>query len=125
MKGVKIDVSVSEKLQLREDGYSNKDIARLLEISLPTVYKYIGKQRKHMESMYPQSTPKEKAEDVNRDVIRVVSHVISIDGYLFDVSNVTNTVTMSTADNQVLHFDRERIGRIAHALEVLRGYVGE
>ena len=125
MKGVKIDVSVSEMLKLREDGYSNKDIAQMLEISLPTVYKYIGKQCKHMESVYPQPTPKETVEEENRDVVRVISHVVSIDGFLFEVSNMARTITMSTADNQVLHFDREQIGRIARVLEVLMGYVGE
>ena len=60
MKGVKIDVSVSEMLKLREDGYSNKDIAQMLEISLPTVYKYIGKQCKHMESVYRHQKKRSK-----------------------------------------------------------------
>lgn len=40
----RLELSVSEIRQLREDGYSNKDIARILDISVATVYNYIGKQ---------------------------------------------------------------------------------
>ena len=40
----RIGISASEMLQLREQGYSNADIANLLEISRATVQKYIGSQ---------------------------------------------------------------------------------
>lgn len=40
----KLGVSVSEMLHMREQGLSNKDIANLLEISYPTVLRYIGPQ---------------------------------------------------------------------------------
>ena len=46
----KLELTVSEMMQLRNDGYSNKDIARILDISLPTVYRYIGKQGCHIPS---------------------------------------------------------------------------
>ena len=40
----KIGISKSEMLQMREQGLSNKDIANLLEISVATVFRYIGPQ---------------------------------------------------------------------------------
>ena len=40
----KLGVSKNEMLQLREQGYSNKDIANLLEIHYATVHRYIGAQ---------------------------------------------------------------------------------
>ena len=40
----RICVSRNEMLQLREQGYSNADIANVLEISKATVLRYIGKQ---------------------------------------------------------------------------------
>ena len=46
----RIELSVSEMMQLRKDGYNNKDIAKILDIALPTVYRYIGGQGRKMES---------------------------------------------------------------------------
>lgn len=47
----KIGVTKSEMLQMREQGLSNKDIAKCLDINLATVYAYIGKQGGRMESL--------------------------------------------------------------------------
>ena len=56
----RIGVSKSEMLQLREQGFSNKDIANLLEISYATVCRYIGPQGGRMESLAAFDEPKEK-----------------------------------------------------------------
>ena len=40
----RVNVTASEMMELREQGYSNHDIAAMLEISQNTVYRYIGKQ---------------------------------------------------------------------------------
>ena len=45
------DISVNEMLELRKQGMSNKDIARVLEISTATVYRYIGGQGCRVESI--------------------------------------------------------------------------
>ena len=59
----KIGVSRNEMLQLREQGYSNTDIANVLEISKATVFRHIGPQGGRMESMAAFSQPKkEKVE---------------------------------------------------------------
>lgn len=47
----KICVTPSEMLRMREDGMSNRDIAKSLDISYQTVLRYIGKQGRHMESL--------------------------------------------------------------------------
>lgn len=47
----KIGVTKSEMLQMREQGLSNKDIAKCLDIHVATVYAYIGKQGGRMESL--------------------------------------------------------------------------
>ena len=47
----KIGVSKSEMLRMREQGLSNRDIARLLEIHHATVYNYIGPQGGRMENL--------------------------------------------------------------------------
>ncbi len=51
MKGKKCEVSASEMMEMRREGLSNADIAELLEISVPTVHKYIGKQGRRMERL--------------------------------------------------------------------------
>lgn len=59
----KIGISKSEMLQMREQGLSNKDIANLLEISVATVFRYIGAQGGRMENLAAFNEPKaEKVE---------------------------------------------------------------
>jgi DNA-binding CsgD family transcriptional regulator len=40
----KIGISKSEMLRMREQGLSNRDIAKCLDIHFATVYNYIGPQ---------------------------------------------------------------------------------
>jgi predicted transcriptional regulator len=63
-RGRKIDVTASEMMALRNEGYSNKDIANLLEINPLTVRRYIGCQpQRRMENMAAfKEKPKEKKE---------------------------------------------------------------
>jgi hypothetical protein len=60
----KIDVTVGEMLTLREQGLSNHDIARSLDISVQTVRRYIGKQNGHMENLaaFADHSPRKKKE---------------------------------------------------------------
>lgn len=48
LKGRRLDITPSEMMELRKQGYSNRDIAAMLEISHETVRKYIGNQGKRM-----------------------------------------------------------------------------
>lgn len=47
----KLDITPSEMRELREQGLSNHDIAKLLDISYATVLRYIGKQNCRMERL--------------------------------------------------------------------------
>lgn len=47
----KIDVTAAEMLTLREEGLSNHDIAKSLDISVHTVRRYIGAQGCRMERL--------------------------------------------------------------------------
>lgn len=51
MRGKKLEVSASEMMEMRRQGLSNADIAAVLDISVPTVFKYIGKQGRRMERL--------------------------------------------------------------------------
>lgn len=59
----KIGVSTREMLQMREQGLSNRDIAKCLDIHVATVYNRIGKQGMRMDNLAAFDEPKkEKVE---------------------------------------------------------------
>lgn len=79
MRGRKLEVTASEMMALRNEGYSNNDIANLLEIHPVTVRRYIGKQGKHMESMAAfKEKPKEKEPEVvaTPEIKRAVDEIV-------------------------------------------------
>ncbi len=60
----KIDVTAAEMLTLREEGLSNHDIAKSLDISVNTVRRYIGAQGCHMERLEAfRDDPQKKNEN--------------------------------------------------------------
>lgn len=61
----KIDVTADEMLHLRENGLSNYDIAKSLDISVSTVKRYIGSQGCRMERLaaFADSKPKPKIKE--------------------------------------------------------------
>ena len=71
--GRKIYVTAQEMLQLREQGMSNHDIAKSLDISYATVVRYIGRQDGHMEGLAAfKDTPPRKEE--NEPEVHAVTH---------------------------------------------------
>lgn len=57
------DITKSEMLRMREQGLSNRDIAKCLDIHYATVYNYIGPQGGRMENLAAFDEPKkEKVE---------------------------------------------------------------
>lgn len=54
---MKRELSVSELLQLREEGLSNKQIADRLEISVTTVYQWIGRRSQAVKHAAVQNKP--------------------------------------------------------------------
>lgn len=47
----KLDITPSEMMELRKQGYSNRDIANMLDICVQTVRNYIGRQDGHMDNL--------------------------------------------------------------------------
>lgn len=60
----KIVVTSAEMLRMREEGMSNHDIAKSLDIAYSTVLRYIGKQGRKMEGLqaFKDDPPKRKEE---------------------------------------------------------------
>ena len=118
----KLELSVAEMRQLRNDGYSNKDIARILDISTATVYNYIGKQGCHIPSATasfvtkPVTTPPPQPPQIT-----VVSHVVSIGGYLFELSNLSKGMAVTFADGQLVKIDD--VDRFANAYLMAKDYM--
>ena len=62
-------ISREEMLQMRENGMTNKEIARSLDISYATVHRYIGSQPQGLRAdygsvvAYVHSTPKEPEKE--------------------------------------------------------------
>lgn len=50
MRGLIKDVSIAELEQLRKDGYSNREIAECLDVTEPTIYRYLGRNPKEIIS---------------------------------------------------------------------------
>lgn len=64
----KIYVTASDMLQLREQGLSNHDIAKSLDISYATVVRYIGRQGGRMESLDAfKDKPKKKEAETHEE----------------------------------------------------------
>ncbi len=63
----KLGISKSEMLQLREQGLSNRDIAKVLDIHFATVYKYIGPQNERMENLAAFNEPKPKEVETPKE----------------------------------------------------------
>lgn len=117
----KLELSVAEMRQLRNDGYSNKDIARILDVSIQTVYTYIGKQGCRIPSATASfiSKPKAEAQTDKKPDVTVISEVISIGGYLFELQRTSSRICVTFADGQVAKIDdAERfIGALKLAME--------
>ena len=63
----KIGVSKSEMLRMREQGLSNRDIAKCLDIHFATVYNYIGPQGKRMDNLAAFDEPKPKEVETPKE----------------------------------------------------------
>lgn len=94
----KLDVTYDDMMQLRLKGYSNKDIANMLEISVPTVRRYIGKQGCHMESVTRTpdrcgiTKPRVETE------VKVMRQIVAVNGYGFDLNMDEKSMVVKLPD---------------------------
>ena len=85
----KLEVGVSEMLELREQGFSNREIAEMLDISYPTVHTYIGKQG-YKSSHRPKPVPPAKEEEK----IKLISQTVAVNGFLFQLSKFKEALNL-------------------------------
>lgn len=117
----KLEVTAHEMLMLREQGYSNKEIAEQLECSYATVFNYIGKQgvRKQRTAEKPCSPP------VSKPSVEIISQTISIDGYLFNIDHKGKSVDVATGDDSYIRVRVEDLDRFVTAFETARQFAYE
>ena len=72
----KLGISRSEMLRMREQGMSNRDIAKCLEIHVATVYNHIGPQGGAMENMAAFDEPKAKAVETPKETAKAVPRAV-------------------------------------------------
>lgn len=77
----RLEVTASEMLELRRQGYDNKQIAEQLEVSYVTVWRYIGKsdvERGNIICEKSQIEPEKKEPKVV-----VLSETIAVNSFIF------------------------------------------
>ena len=125
----KVDVTYDELMEFRKKGYSNRDIAKMLEISYPTVLRYIGKQGKKMDSVIKEPVRcgiKKPCEDVNVPKIQIVRQMAVVNGYELDVDVANGFATVSLpGENYLLKVSSEDVDKLKQALDVVKGMLVE
>lgn len=127
----KCGVTKSEMLQMREQGLSNRDIAKCLDISYATVCRYIGPQGGRVEGLaaFKEDKPKkvespeeeQKASPKAVDSLEMVYEVVkSADGsYRAEVDYESKCVSIL---DSTIEFDR--LAELATFIIGLAGRVG-
>ena len=109
----KIYVTASEMLEMRKQGMSNHDIAKSLDISVPTVIRYIGKQGERMENLAafadPPTRKKRKKETEAPPVVPKYEPKPVKEAYV--IGNLE--VTLNN-DDRVLHIHTSRDDSVAY-----------
>ena len=131
------DVSISELLGMRDSGMTNRDIANTLDVSIATIYKYIGAQppqmrKKRETAPYPpvilaeaHDADTHDAEDDASLIVdnRIVSLAGLFAGYRVDVrSRKISIFIEDDVDAMVVPFDKVR--DFARELNALARHVG-
>lgn len=94
----KLDVTYDDMIQLRAKGYSNKDIANMLEISVPTVRRYIGNQGCHMESVTRTPDRCEITKPLVETEVKVMRQIVAVNGYGFDLNMDEKSMVVKLPD---------------------------
>ncbi len=76
MAKAKLGVSKSEMLQMREQGLSNRDIAKCLDIHIATVYNYISKQGGRIDNLAAFDEPKPKQVGTSKEEPKAVHKAV-------------------------------------------------
>lgn len=72
----KLEVTKGEMLRMREQGLSNRDIAKCLDIHYATVYNYIGPQGGRMENLAAFNEPKPQKVETPKEETKATPKAI-------------------------------------------------
>ena len=104
----KIDVTASEMLALRVQGFSNRDIAASLDISYSCVLRTIGKQDGHMEgyAAFKNTAPRKKEEPKETPVLpkyepKPVHEEYHVGNHTVSLDSITRSVTVDGDDGEI------------------------
>jgi predicted transcriptional regulator len=114
-----IELSVSEMMRLREDGYSNKDIAKMLDISIPTVYRYIGSQGQRVPSVIAHWHEKEVEQpQEEKTQIQIIEQTIAVGGFCFKINQANKTITAMLPNQSEVCFSGDGVDEFVEALKM-------
>ena len=119
----KIGVSVSEMLELRKQGYSNKDIAKMLDISIPSVYRYIGNQGRHMESV--TGGGEKQPLPTTPPQVKVISQTVAVCGYCFQIDTASKQLLVALPNQTPFNIEASDIDRFTDALKTVQKFIEE
>lgn len=120
----KLECSVSELLALRERGYSNKDIANFLEVSVATVYRYIGGQGCRMDSV-TREVEVNPSPPPRRPQIQVISQTVAVGGYCFQIDTASRQVSVSLPNQAPFSIETDEIDRFTESLKQVQQFIEE
>lgn len=121
----KIELTVSELLEMRKQGYSNKDIAAFLDVSVATIYNYIGKAGRRMPSVTGGTLKRQSEKPTEaKTQIQIVSQTVAVGGYLFLINAADKSVTVSLPEQeQTIHLQADEIDKFKAALSSVQEFV--
>lgn len=87
----KLELNTGELLEMRKQGMSNAEIAKSLDVSVPTITRRIGPSRRRGEKLEGISKlpPEEKAPQ-----IMMINQQVAINGFTFDISHLDGHITI-------------------------------
>lgn len=107
----KIHVTAAEMMEMRQQGMSNHDIAKSLDISVPTVRRYIGPQGERMENLAafadPPTRKKTEKESAEMPVVpkyepKPFKEMYSVGDTSVELDNDDHLITMSSESGDIV-----------------------
>ena len=115
----RLELSTSELLEMRKQGMSNAEIAKVLDVSVPTIARRIGAQGRRAKGK--EGVSKLPRAEKEAEVMIVTQNVL-INGYGFEISHVGGFVSVSPPGSTewVMSLDTKNIDDLIAALKAVK-----
>ena len=122
----KLDVTASEMLELRRQGYTNKEIAEQLEVAYATVWRYIGKEDERKGRVTCEVSRIDVADTFREQEkalpkVEVISETIAVNGFVFRKECGLLSV-LTGVESQYLQIPVDKAEEFAEAWEAAKDY---